>query len=233
MNSIRCDICNLFYSEEEMVSGRGIPKEIETLLKEKNSLWDDSCNVCPKDYNQARIAYVKKVMEEEVGNIEFLEQEVFNSVTKSNLITANDNQEFVEKLSLGDKIADKVAKFGGSWSFILSFFFIISAWIFGNVTFLTKSPFDPYPFILLNLILSCIAALQAPIIMMSQNRQEAKDRIRSENDYKINLKAEIEIRTLHEKVDHLLLNQWSKMIEVQEIQMEILGEISNQLKHKD
>ncbi|AVQ10510.1 PF06210 family protein [Leptospira santarosai] len=109
----------------------------------------------------------------------------------------------------------------------------MSAWIFGNVTFLTKSSFDPYPFILLNLILSCIAALQAPIIMMSQNRQEAKDRIRSENDYKINLKAEIEIRTLHEKVDHLLLNQWSKMIEVQEIQMEILGEISNQLKRKD
>ncbi|AVQ10511.1 PF06210 family protein [Leptospira santarosai] len=123
MNSIRCDICNLFYSEEEMVSGRGIPKEIETLLKEKNSLWDDSCNVCPKDYNQARIAYVKKVMEEEVGNIEFLEQEVFNSVAKSNLITANDNQEFVEKLSLGDKIADKGGKVRWELEFYSFFLF--------------------------------------------------------------------------------------------------------------
>lgn len=91
-------------------------------------------------------------------------------------------------------------------------------------------PFDPYPFILLNLILSCLAAIQAPIIMMSQNRQEKKDRIRSENDYKINLKSEIEIRTLHEKVDHLLLDQWSKMMRIQEIQLEILKEISNKIK---
>ncbi|WP_241547824.1 DUF1003 domain-containing protein [Leptospira stimsonii] len=172
-------------------------------------------------------------MEEEIGSIHSLEQEVINSVTESNLISANDNDSYVEKLSLGDQIADKVAKFGGSWSFIITFFLVMLGWIMGNAAILIRSPFDPYPFILLNLVLSCLAAIQAPIIMMSQNRQETKDRIRSENDYKVNLKSEIEIRTLHEKVDHLLMNQRSKMIQVQEIQMEILGEINDQLKSQN
>jgi uncharacterized membrane protein len=105
-------------------------------------------------------------------------------------------------------------------------------WIVMNSLLLLYKPFDPYPFILLNLILSCLAAIQAPIIMMSQNRQETKDRHRSENDYKINLKSEIEIRTLHEKVDHLLFDQWSKMIKTQEFQIEILEEIRNKVDKK-
>ncbi|EMY76766.1 PF06210 family protein [Leptospira weilii serovar Ranarum str. ICFT] len=218
------------YSRDKIVSSFAIRKEIEMILKEKNFHWNDSSNVCFNDYNLARVDYVKKLMEQEIGSIQTLEQEVVNSVERSNLITSNNNEAYVEKLNLGDKIADKVAKFGGSWGFIISFFIVMIVWISANAAILVKDPFDPYPFILLNLILSCLAALQAPVIMMSQNRQEAKDRIRSENDYKINLKAEIEIRTLHEKVDHLLLDQWSKMIEIQEIQMEILGEISSHLK---
>ncbi|EMJ97589.1 PF06210 family protein [Leptospira alstonii serovar Sichuan str. 79601] len=218
------------YSKDKIVSSFAIRKEIETILKEKNFHWNSSSRVCFTDYNSARVNYVKKLMEQEIGSIQTLEQEVVNSVERSNLITSNNNEAYVEKLSIGDKISDMVAKFGGSWGFIISFFIVMIVWISGNAVILVKDPFDPYPFILLNLILSCLAALQAPVIMMSQNRQEAKDRIRSENDYKINLKAEIEIRTLHEKVDHLLLNQWSKMIEIQEIQMEILGEISSHLK---
>jgi len=102
---------------------------------------------------------------------------------------------------------------------------ILVVWIIVNSVVLLSKTFDPYPFILLNLILSCIAAIQAPIIMMSQNRQEAKDRIRSENDYKVNLKAEIEIRTLHEKIDHLLLDQWSRMMQIQQVQLDMLEEI--------
>ena len=102
-----------------------------------------------------------------------------------------------------------------------------------NSLYLMFKPFDPYPFILMNLILSCLAAIQAPIIMMSQNRQEIKDRSRAENDYKINLKSEIEIRTLHEKVDHLLLDQWSKMMRVQELQVEILEEIRHKIEDGD
>nr|WP_069608682.1 DUF1003 domain-containing protein [Leptospira tipperaryensis] len=229
---IRCNICNQLYKENQIVSSIGIRKEIESILKEKNPEWNENSFVCANDYNQARVTYVKRIMEEEIGSIHSLEQEVVNSVAESNLISANNNDSYVEKLSIGDRISDKVAKFGGSWSFIITFFLIMLGWILGNAAFLIRSPFDPYPFILLNLVLSCLAAIQAPIIMMSQNRQETKDRIRSENDYKVNLKAEIEIRTLHEKVDHLLLDQWSKMIQVQEIQMEILSEISSQLKNK-
>ncbi|WP_241686733.1 DUF1003 domain-containing protein [Leptospira stimsonii] len=230
---IRCDICNQLYKEDKVVSSLGIRKEVQSILEEKNPVWNEYSYVCTNDYNKARVTYVRRIMEEEIGSIHSLEQEVINSVTESNLISANDNDSYVEKLSLGDQIADKVAKFGGSWSFIITFFLVMLGWIMGNAAILIRFPFDPYPFILLNLVLSCLAAIQAPIIMMSQNRQETKDRIRSENDYKVNLKAEIEIRTLHEKVDHLLMNQWSKMIQVQEIQTEILGEISDQLKSQN
>ncbi|MBN1698126.1 MAG: DUF1003 domain-containing protein, partial [Spirochaetales bacterium] len=142
------------------------------------------------------------------------------------------NAQYEEKYTIGNKISDIVAKFGGSWRFIISFFSILILWILVNSHLLLSKPFDPYPYILLNLILSCIAAIQAPIIMMSQNRLETKDRIRVENDYKINLKSEIEIRTLHEKIDHLLLEQWSKMIEIQELQIDLLNEIRESIEKK-
>ena len=106
-------------------------------------------------------------------------------------------------------------------------------WILLNTVVIVKQPADPYPFILLNLILSCLAAVQAPIIMMSQNRQEAKDRIRSQNDYQVNLKAELEIRHLHEKIDHLLIHQWDKLAKIQEIQLDLLSEMNKREIKKD
>jgi uncharacterized membrane protein len=124
------------------------------------------------------------------------------------------------------KVADKVASFGGSWKFILAFAFFMIVWIVVNVYFLTR-PFDPYPFILLNLLLSTIAALQAPIIMMSQNRKEEKDRQRSMNDYLINLKAEIEIRNVHEKLDLLIAEQMKTLFEIQKAQMDMMEDIKN------
>lgn len=127
-----------------------------------------------------------------------------------------------EVLSKGQSISDKVAKFGGSWGFIISFFVILVVWILFNTLTPIKENFDPYPFILMNLILSCIAALQAPIIMMSQNRQEEKDRKRSENDYLINLKSELEIRALNQKVELLIKEQIQTLFESQERQLEIL-----------
>jgi len=96
-----------------------------------------------------------------------------------------------------------------------------------NSALIIWKPFDPYPFIFLNLILSCLAAIQAPIIMMSQNRQEARDRLHAEQDYRMNLKAELEIRHLHEKIDHLLMNQWQRLMEIQQIQMELMDELSH------
>lgn len=136
---------------------------------------------------------------------------------------------FEEKdISFGDKVADGIAAFGGSWYFILSFLFFMTMWMTLNMLF--KKPFDPFPFILLNLFLSAIAAIQAPVIMMSQNRKEAKDRQRSNNDYIINLKAEIEVRNLHQKMDLLISEQMKTLFEIQKVQMDMMQEIKLNLK---
>lgn len=137
-----------------------------------------------------------------------------------------------EILTRGQRISDRVARFGGSWIFIISFLFILTAWIVFNSIALKTAIFDPYPFILMNLVLSCIAALQAPIIMMSQNRQEEKDRKRSENDYQVNLKAELEIRSLHQKMDLLLQQQIKTLFDIQRKQMDLLTDISNRINQK-
>jgi len=129
-----------------------------------------------------------------------------------------------EKFTFGDRMSDRVATFGGSWTFIPSLLGVLVIWMTLNVSALLFKPFDPYPFILLNLVLSCVAALQAPIIMMSQRRQESKDRLRAENDYRVNLKAELEIRVLHDKIDHQVSHQWQRMTGLQEIQIELLEE---------
>jgi len=147
------------------------------------------------------------------------------SMKDQGLLAKNVNVEFDRKLTLGERLADKVAEFGGSWRFIITFFIVMVMWIIMNSVLLLRKPFDPYPFILLNLVLSCLAAIQAPIIMMSQNRQEAKDRLRSEQDYRVNLKAELEIRYLHEKIDHLLAQQWQRLVEIQQIQMDLMEEL--------
>ena len=213
-----------------MIAGHGIRHEIEALLRNDHPEWNDRSRLCKDDFNAYRIKYIIRMIEEEKGSIEVLEDAVIHSIKENEIITFNTTIKN-EPLKIGEKISDKVASFGGSWRFIIIFFVILFVWILLNGFYLLFQPFDPFPFILLNLILSCLAAIQAPIIMMSQNRQEMKDRIRSENDYKINLKSEIEIRTLHEKVDHLLLDQWSKMMRIQEIQIEILEEIREKIKN--
>jgi uncharacterized membrane protein len=123
-------------------------------------------------------------------------------------------------------MADRLASFGGSWTFLIIFASILLIWISLNSFLLLKRPFDPYPFILLNLVLSCLAAIQAPVIMMSQNRVEVKDRLRSQHDYRVNLKAELEIRQLHDKIDHLLSHQWERLVEIQQIQIDLLSELT-------
>jgi len=148
--------------------------------------------------------------------------------TQSNFNIEDDEN---NQLTFGQRIADKVALFGGSWTFIISFFLFITIWIMSNVFFLNQKTFDPYPFILLNLILSCIAAVQAPIIMMSQNRQEEKDRLRAKKDYQVNLKAELEIRKLHDKVDELMIQQHKKIMEIQQIQIDLMKQILENQKN--
>jgi uncharacterized membrane protein len=228
---MKCDVCQKNFQESNLISASGIQNAMEDLIRKNHPNWNDKSKICKNDFNAFRIKYITHVIEKEKGSIEELEATVIKSIQENEFLTFDINDE-KDSLSLGEKISDKVASFGGSWKFISIFFFLLIGWIILNSILVIFHKFDPYPFILLNLILSCIAAIQAPIIMMSQNRQEAKDRIRAENDYKINLKSEIEIRTLHEKVDHLLLDQWSKMMEIQEIQIEILEDIRKQIKTK-
>jgi uncharacterized membrane protein len=139
------------------------------------------------------------------------------------------NIEVEVPLTRGQRIADAVATFGGSWRFIISFGVFLFLWIcFNAIAF--RAQFDPYPFILLNLILSCLAALQAPVIMMSQNRQEEKDRDRAKKDYMINLKSELEIRMLHEKIDHLIMDQQQELLSIQKMQVDMMSEILEKMK---
>ena len=162
---------------------------------------------------------------EEKGDLGQLERDVVESLAHDELLSQNIEAEIDEHRTMGERASDVIASFGGSWTFILSFCAFIVVWMCINIAVAAAAPFDPYPFILLNLVLSCVAALQAPVIMMSQRRQEAKDRLRSENDYRVNLKAELEIRNLHEKIDHMLTSQWQRLAEIQSIQIELMEDL--------
>lgn len=171
----------------------------------------------------------QNILKSEKDQLAKLQQIVQKTIDDEKLIVENLIHPPLDILTKGQKISDKVASFGGSWMFIISFFIILFIWILFNTLTPKTFNFDPYPFILMNLILSCIAALQAPIIMMSQNRVEEKDRKRSENDYLINLKSELEIRALHDKIDLLLQEQIKVLFESQAKQLEILKAIENKL----
>lgn len=172
-----------------------------------------------------RAQHVHALLVSEKGELSELEQAVLHSLQTHQTLAADVDSDYEENWTFGERLADRIADFGGSWTFLIIFGLFIVAWIMINSLVLYWRPVDPFPFILLNLLLSCLAAVQAPIIMMSQNRQEAKDRLRARNDYQVNLKAELEIRQLHEKIDHLLSHQWERMIEIQEVQLDLLNEL--------
>lgn len=232
----KCLICQNNFPVSLLVSAELLSAAVSKLIKESYKEWNDHSFICNKDLNQYRAKYVRLAVKEDIGDISRLEEEVLQSIHHQDLITDNLNSQLEEKLTFGDKMADAIAVFGGSWRFILLFTGILVFWIILNVLFLTREAFDPYPFILLNLVLSCLAALQAPIIMMSQNRQSAKDRLRAESDYKVNLKAELEIRHLKAKLDQLASHQWRRLLEIQELQTELMEDIANerhQTKQRD
>lgn len=157
--------------------------------------------------------------------LKVLNQLAVDSIKEEELLTEklfSENKED-STYTFGQKMADKVALFGGSWSFIIIFSSIMITWITINSLLIFTKPFDPYPFILLNLVLSSVAALQAPIIMMSQNRKEEKESKRAESDYLINLKGEMEIRMLHQKIDSLLKEEISELLAIQKEQMKELA----------
>lgn len=170
--------------------------------------------------------FVEDSLTEEIGEITDLERNVIASLREHDILSAHpDDTEALARRTFGERLSDRIASFGGSWKFIIAFGVFILLWIAANILLFATRPPDPYPFILLNLMLSCLAALQAPVIMMSQNRVEARDRQRAEQDYQINLKAELEIRHLHEKLDHLLHQHGERLLEIQTIQTELLRQL--------
>jgi len=175
--------------------------------------------------HSTKAKYIDELLNTENDHLKKLNEIVLQSIEQEKLVLENINQPDEEQSSFGQRLADKVARFGGSWKFIISFAAMLFIWIVINLVLISRDRFDPFPFILLNLVLSCLAAIQAPVIMMSQNRQEEKDRKRNENDYVVNLKAEIEIRTLHQKVDLLMQEQFKKLIESQAEQIKLLQTI--------
>ncbi|TCB33920.1 DUF1003 domain-containing protein [Acinetobacter sp. ANC 4910] len=224
-----CAVCKKSFPYNALVSGHIIRDVISDEIKKDVSDWSPDRFICRSDLTHYRIQYVHALLKSEKGELTDLEREVISSMQRHELITKNIETEFDQKWTMGEKLADKIASFGGSWIFLICFGVFLVLWILLNTVVLLVHPVDPYPFILLNLVLSCLAAIQAPIIMMSQNRQEAKDRLRSQHDYQINLKAELEIRHLHEKMDHLLSHQWERLTQIQEIQLDLLSEMS---KHR-
>ena len=223
---IECQVCRKHFKIGEVIKARLIEEPIAKLIQAKHPQWSPRGYICLADLNLFRTGYVTEVLKsagQEVGN---LEQEVAKSLEEGELLSRNINQEFESRMTLGDRLSDRLADFGGSWTFISIFMGVLIIWMGINTWILLAKPFDPYPYILLNLVLSCLAAIQAPVILMSQNRQEAKDRLRSEHDYQVNVKAEIEIRKLHEKLDHLLMHQWQRLMEIQQLQVDLMEEIS-------
>ncbi len=174
---------------------------------------------------QPESAQFRKLLQTNDESLRKLHDIVEATMQEENLIVQNLLHPPAEVLTRGQRISDKVARFGGSWAFIISFAVVLFIWVLFNTLSPKSEVFDPYPFILMNLVLSCIAAMQAPIIMMSQNRKEEKDRQRAENDYLVNLKAELEIRNLHRKIDLLMEEQISRLVEVQDAQLQLLEKL--------
>ncbi|MCB0525555.1 MAG: DUF1003 domain-containing protein [Saprospiraceae bacterium] len=226
MKKETCFITKQQHSMGELATGSSLKPQILSLIQKDHPDFSADKFISIEIVNQYRKKYLESILVAENIELNELEKEVIKAIQGNNLLSANIEEEIASDLSFGQKMADKIATFGGSWTFIITFFSFLVVWMLINVLFLASKPFDPYPFILLNLILSCLAAIQAPIIMMSQNRQEQKDRARSENDYKVNLKAELEIQLLHEKLDHMLIHQNKRLLEIQELQLDYLEEIT-------
>ena len=221
-----CAICGKSFAARNVISGELIRKEIASEILKAHPEWSAEKFICRADLADFRGRYVHSLLESEKGELSSLEQQVVHSMREHELLSEDVESQFEQKWTFGERMADRIAKFGGSWTFLICFALFLFFWIGMNTFVLISHPPDPYPYILLNLVLSCLA-VQAPIIMMSQNRQEAKDRVRSQHDYQVNLKAELEIQHLHEKIDHLLSHQWDRLVQIQELQLELLAELGN------
>ena len=232
MVTFRSDISNLEFPVTDKVSAKTIRHSILELIQKEHPDFTHDSFLSYRELNDYREKAISEFLVQEMGELTDLDKTVLDSLTGNTILTDKLDGDELPNLTYGQRIADKVATFGGSWTFIISFGIFIFIWINLNVFWMMNKSFDPYPFILLNLILSCIAALQAPVIMMSQNRQEEKDRERGKKDYMINLKSELEIRTLHEKIDHFIMDQQQELLDMQKDQIAKLNDILNRVGEK-
>lgn len=220
-----CAVCGKKFSAREVVSGAAVRDAITEQILRDHPEWSTDAFICRSDLARYSTDYVESLLESEKGELSSLEKEVLESLRQHELLAMNVDVESEKIWTLGERMADRLADFAGSWTFLICFGVFMAAWIIMNSLVLYWHPVDPFPYILLNLMLSCLAAIQAPIIMMSQNRQEARDRLRSQHDYQVNLKAELEIRHLNEKLDHLLTHQWERLVQIQQVQIQMLSQL--------
>ena len=199
------------------------PSLTEIILRDHPAL-SHHAMISTVELDKYRMRYVEDMLLAEHGELTALDKEVAKSIAEHDTIAENIEDVYDDTRKLSDRLSDNMARYGGSWYFLIGFGLFLIAWMAINTIIYAKWSFDPYPFIFLNLVLSCLAAIQAPVILMSQRRAESKDRLRAQSDYRVNLKAELEIRHLHEKLDYLVSKQWERLMEIQQLQLETLQE---------
>jgi len=231
MPKLNCSLCGTPVEGRTLASPQKLENRILDLIKQDRPEWEGKRGICGNCLEQYRAKKFVAYLEAEYQKLSELENAVVSKITRRGRVSKLVHQDLDTKMTWGEHVADKVAQFGGSWRFIGIFAAILIGWMIINSVLLVRHPFDPYPFILLNLVLSTIAALQAPVIMMSQNRQAHKDRMQANQDYEINLMAEIEIRDLHDKLDSLRFKQWHELWHIQKRQIELLEHLCE--RHAD
>ena len=215
---------------QDYVHLKTIDTDIRSFILQKNKKLTIESQIPFITFMNYHFEYIKEKIIQDQNETKKINQEMLEQLKNKQIISQNLNTTINQKATFGQKSADAIAKFGGSWPFIFLFVVILGSWILLNTLHFFGLSFDRYPFILLNLVLSCLAAIQAPIIMMSQNRQATRDRIAADHDYQTNLKAELEISLLHEKIDYLMSQQWQQMLELQQLQIELLTQLNEKFQ---
>jgi len=230
---LSCSLCAAPVDGRSLRSPQKLENRIIDLIKQDRPEWEANRGICPNCLEQYRAKKFIGYLEAEYQKLSELEHAVVSKVTRRGRVSKLVHRDITTQMTFGERVADKVAQFGGSWGFIGLFGGILVVWMLVNAWVLARHPFDPYPFILLNLVLSTLAALQAPVIMMSQNRQAHKDRMHAQQDYEVNLMAEIEIRDLHDKLDSLRFKQWHELWHIQKRQIELLEHLCERHANPD
>ena len=230
---IPCSLCKTMVDRRKLVSPQKMENQLLDIIRHERPEWDGTHGVCGECVDQYRAKKFLTYLEAEYRKITDMEQALVSKIARGGRVSRLVDREFEERMTFGQRVADKVAQFGGSWPFIFVFGAVLFGWMLVNSWILARHPFDPYPYILLNLGLSALAALQAPVIMMSQNRQAEKDRLHAQQDYEINLMAEFEIRDLHDKLDALRYKQWHELWHIQQRQLELLEHLHSELSHPE